>query len=188
MDPPHRDVTKYEIGIGNKVSLMVSWFSTFIAGLVICLLRDWLLTLFMCVLLPFAAIVSGVTTRVSGGGGEKRRGGEGRGGVGGGERRSGGGGERRSGGGRGGVGGGRGGVGGEKRSGGGRGGVGGGGERRSGGGRGGVGGGERRSGERKGFGDKIFGRENLVRGRFFMIIGCFLVVKNVYFWAVCWDG
>ena len=169
MDPPHRDVTKYEIGIGNKVSLMVSWFSTFIAGLVICLLRDWLLTLFMCVLLPFAAIVSGVTTRVSGGGGEKRRGGGERRGVGGkkGEEEGGGRGEKRRGG--------------EKRSGGGE-------EEGGGGGGEEEWGGERRSGERKGFGDKIFGRENFVRGRFFIIIGCFLVVKNVYFWAVCWDG
>lgn len=58
-------MTKYEIGIGSKFSVALSWLATFVTGLVICLVNGWQLTLIMCAFLPVAAIVSGVTTRVS---------------------------------------------------------------------------------------------------------------------------
>jgi ABC-type multidrug transport system fused ATPase/permease subunit len=56
---------KFEMGIGSKIALIIFWLSEFVTGLTICMVYGWQLTLFMCLLLPLAAIVSGVTTRVS---------------------------------------------------------------------------------------------------------------------------
>lgn len=59
-----QDVTKYEIGIGSKLSVAISWLATFVTGLVICLVNGWQLTLIMCAFLPVAGVVSGVTARL----------------------------------------------------------------------------------------------------------------------------
>jgi hypothetical protein len=59
-----QDVTKFEVGIGSKVSLSVAWIMTFIFGMIMCFIKGWLLTLIMCLMLPIAAILSAITGRI----------------------------------------------------------------------------------------------------------------------------
>jgi ATP-binding cassette subfamily B (MDR/TAP) protein 1 len=59
-----QDVTKYEVGIGSKVSLAVAWVMTFLFGMILCLIKGWQLTLIMCIMLPIAALLSGITGRI----------------------------------------------------------------------------------------------------------------------------
>jgi ABC-type multidrug transport system fused ATPase/permease subunit len=59
-----QDVTKFEVGIGSKVSLSVAWIMTFIFGMILCLIKGWQLTLIMCVILPIAFVLSAVTGRI----------------------------------------------------------------------------------------------------------------------------
>lgn len=59
-----QDVTKFEVGIGSKVSLAVAWIMTFLIGMILDLISGWQLTLIMCAMLPIAAILSGITGRI----------------------------------------------------------------------------------------------------------------------------
>jgi len=59
-----QDVMKFEIGIGSKIALIIFWLSTFVTALTICMVYGWQLTLFMCILLPVAGIVGGITTKL----------------------------------------------------------------------------------------------------------------------------
>jgi ABC-type multidrug transport system fused ATPase/permease subunit len=59
-----QDVTKFEVGIGSKVSLAVAWLMTFFFGMIFDLIMGWQLTLIMCLMLPIAALLSGLTGRI----------------------------------------------------------------------------------------------------------------------------
>jgi len=59
-----QDVTKFEVGIGSKMSLTFAWLMTFLIGMILCLIKGWELTLIMCAMIPIAGIVSGITGRI----------------------------------------------------------------------------------------------------------------------------
>lgn len=60
-----RDLTKFEDGIGEKVSLFINFVVTFIALLILALVRGWELALICLIALPVTMLSLGIVVLVS---------------------------------------------------------------------------------------------------------------------------
>lgn len=58
---------KIHIGIGDNLSIMIQWISTFVVALIVGLYRQWQLALFLFIIIPFMALAAGIFGRVSAG-------------------------------------------------------------------------------------------------------------------------
>lgn len=61
----YSDVEKIQAGIGDKVSLFLNYFSTFIAGFVIAFSFNWKMALVVAVMLPILAFMAGTIAKVT---------------------------------------------------------------------------------------------------------------------------
>lgn len=59
------DIEKIQSGIGDKVAIFLSYFSTFITGYVVAFTLSWKMALVVMTMLPLIATVGGVVSRVS---------------------------------------------------------------------------------------------------------------------------
>lgn len=60
------DVEKVQAGIGDKLSLFLSYFSTFLAGFVIAFSFSWKMALVVAVMLPILTLMAGTIAKVTG--------------------------------------------------------------------------------------------------------------------------
>jgi ATP-binding cassette subfamily B (MDR/TAP) protein 1 len=60
------DVNKIQEGIGDKMGAFFQWMATFIAGLIIALVRGWKLALVCLSLSPVIALCGGTMMKVCG--------------------------------------------------------------------------------------------------------------------------
>jgi ABC-type multidrug transport system fused ATPase/permease subunit len=58
------DVEKIQSGIGDKVSLFLQYFSTFLAGFVIGYITNWKLALVVSVMLPLLSLMAALIAKV----------------------------------------------------------------------------------------------------------------------------
>ena len=63
--PLTSDIEKIQSGIGDKVAVFLSYFSTFITAYIIAFTRNWEMALVVMTMLPLIALVGGVISRVS---------------------------------------------------------------------------------------------------------------------------
>ena len=61
----HSDIEKIQSGIGDKVAVFLSYFSTFITGYVIAFSKSWKMALVVMAMLPLIAFVGGTIAKVS---------------------------------------------------------------------------------------------------------------------------
>ena len=59
------DIEKIQSGIGDKVAVFLSYFSTFVTGYVIAFTRSWKMALVVMTMLPLLATVGAIMSRVS---------------------------------------------------------------------------------------------------------------------------
>jgi ATP-binding cassette subfamily B (MDR/TAP) protein 1 len=59
------DIDKIHDGIGDKFVIMIQWFSTFISGFIVGLIKGWQLTLLLLALTPIMALSASVFSYVS---------------------------------------------------------------------------------------------------------------------------
>lgn len=57
---------KIQAGIGDKVSLFLNYFSTFVGGFVVAFFFNWKMALVVGVMLPLLAFMAGVIAKVTG--------------------------------------------------------------------------------------------------------------------------
>lgn len=57
---------KIQAGIGDKVSLFLNYFTTFIAGFVIAFTINWKMALVVAVMLPLISLTAGIIAKVTG--------------------------------------------------------------------------------------------------------------------------
>ena len=60
------DIEKIQSGIGDKVAVFLSYFSTFIAGFVIAFTKSWKMALVVLTMLPLLTFVGATIARVCG--------------------------------------------------------------------------------------------------------------------------
>ena len=62
---PCSDIEKIQAGIGDKVQVFLTYFSTFVAGFVIGFATNWKLALVVSTMLPILSFFAGVIAKVS---------------------------------------------------------------------------------------------------------------------------
>ena len=60
----HSDLEKIQSGIGDKVAVFLSYFSTFIAGYIIAFARSWKQALVVMTVLPILAVIGAAISKV----------------------------------------------------------------------------------------------------------------------------
>ena len=60
----HSDIEKIQSGIGDKVAVFLSYFSTFISGYIIAFSKSWKLALVVMTMLPLIAFISATIAKV----------------------------------------------------------------------------------------------------------------------------
>ena len=58
------DIEKIQSGIGDKVAVFLSYFSTFVTGYIVAFTRSWKMALVVMTMLPLIATVGAITSRV----------------------------------------------------------------------------------------------------------------------------
>ena len=71
--PFHSDIEKIQSGIGDKVAVFLSYFSTFITGFIIAFSKSWKMALVVLTMLPLITFVAATVAKVHVLGGEGGR-------------------------------------------------------------------------------------------------------------------
>ena len=61
---PCSDIEKIQAGIGDKVSLFLNYFTTFVAGFVIAFVFNWKMALVVSVMLPILTFMAAIIAKV----------------------------------------------------------------------------------------------------------------------------
>lgn len=61
----HSDIEKIQSGIGDKVSVFLNYFSTFLAGFLIAYTLEWRMALVVSVILPILSFMAAMIAKVT---------------------------------------------------------------------------------------------------------------------------
>ena len=61
----HSDIERVQSGIGDKVAVFLSYFSSFITGFIVAFSINWKMTLVVLTMLPLLTFVSAIISKVT---------------------------------------------------------------------------------------------------------------------------